>query len=154
MKMQNKKCGKKMNVLKKILLPLLFIVMGFFVFLFIYDYGYLFSKSERGHLTSMFFDLNKFEINIPEEQKNDCVISWNENIIYENGKLIRKNINASRYVYGDNYFTVLLNNASKKYYLFKPNNWEYHNFKFNISNDEILFWVDEEQKSEVGGLDF
>ena len=128
-------------MLKKILIPSFIIVIGIFAFFFIYNYGYLFEKDDSGHLASYFFNMNKFEIDISEENKNSCEIFWNDTIIYSNGKFLNKNINSERYVYGDNSFKVSINNKTKTYYFFKKNNWEYHNFKFSV-NEEISFWID------------
>lgn len=128
-------------MVKRIVIFSFFIVIGIFSFFLIYNYGYLFEKEERGHLASMLFNLNKFEIDISEENKSNCEIFWNDIIIYKDGKFLSKNINSSRYEYGDNCFKVSMNNKSKTYYFFKPNNWEYHNFKFSV-NEEISFWMD------------
>ena len=142
----DKNASNKKIFIKRFLISSICIFLGFFIFLFIYDYGYLFEKEERGHLASIFYNLNKFEIDISEE--NNCEILWNKTPIYKNGEFLSKNINLERYVYGDNYFKVSINNNSKYYYLFKPNNWEYHNFKFSISNEKINFWIDEKIQEE------
>ena len=144
----DKNASNKKIFIKRFLISSICIFLGFFIFLFIYDYGYLFEKEERGHLASIFYNLNKFEIDISEENKNNCEILWNKTPIYKNGEFLSKNINLERYVYGDNYFKVSINNNSKYYYLFKPNNWEYHNFKFSISNEKINFWIDEKIQEE------
>jgi hypothetical protein len=129
--------------LKRLLISFLCIFLIFLIYFFVnYGYCYLFDKEERGHLASIFFNLNKFEIDISEDNKNNCEIFWNRKVIYQNGAFLSKNINSERYVYGDNYFKVSINNVTKYYYLFKPNNWEFHNFKFSVSNDEIIFWID------------
>ena len=124
------------------------LLLGFLAFLFISDYGYLLKKEERGHLASIFFNLNKFEIDIAEKDKGSCEISWNEKPIYKDGKLLEKNINSARYEYGINCFCVSMNDDSRYFYFFKPNNWEFHKFKFSIADGEIKFWIDEAIQDE------
>ena len=150
----NKKIVSRRIILKRLLISSICIFLVFLIYFFVnYGYWYLFDKEERGHLASIFFNLNKFEIDISEDNKNNCEIFWNRTLIYQNGEFLSKNINSERYVYGDNYFKVSINNVTKYYYLFKPNNWEFHNFKFSVSNDEIIFWIDEKIINDVKNIE-
>ena len=139
---------------KILTLSIICCVVFLFVLLFFYNFGYLFfEKEENGHLASFLFDMNKYVIEIPEDKKESLKISWNGKTIYENKTFNKKNINYSRYIYGDNYFLITLDNVSKEYYFFKPNNWEFHEFKITInSNEEIQFWIDNTLQSESSSI--
>ena len=85
-------------------------------------------------------NLNDFEFRIPEDQK--CSILWNEKVIYENGKINRKNIRTARYLYGENFIEIKTDNFSKNYSFYKENNWNYYIFKIKVYNDDCAFWID------------
>ena len=92
-------------------------------------------------------NLNDFEFRIPEEKKS-CIVLWNENDIYENGRINRKNIQASRYLYGENNIEIKTENFSKKYGFYKDNNWDYFIFRISVYNDDCSFWIDGKIQNE------
>lgn len=136
--MRKKSGFKKISFLAIILL----IIFCGIIFIISTDVKYSFSKSELGHIFSIVLNLNDFEINVLSSEKNNYKIFWNEIVIYENGKIIRKNFNDARYIYGDNEIVVKSNGFYKQFDFYKFNNWEYHKFKINIYDNDALLWID------------
>ena len=102
---ENKRIVSRRIILKSLLISSLCIFLVFLIYFFVnYGYWYLFDKEERGHLASIFFNLNKFEIDIAEDNKNNCEIFWNRKVIYQNGEFLSKNINSERYIYMETIF--------------------------------------------------
>lgn len=121
----------KENFIRYTLLILSLII--FFLVVFIgTDFKFLFKNTEIGHAFSYMTNLNDFEFRIPEDQKKSCSILWNEKVIYENGKINRKNIRATRYLYGENFIEIKTDNFSKNYCFYKENNWNYYIFKIKV----------------------
>ena len=137
----------KENFIRYTLLILSLII--FFLVVFIgTDLKFLFKNTEIGHAFSYMTNLNDFEFRIPEDQKKSCSILWNEKVIYENGKINRKNIRTARYLYGENFIEIKTDNFSKNYCFYKENNWNYYIFKINVYNNYCTFWIDGKIQNE------
>lgn len=129
-------------------LLILSLILFFLVAFIGTDLKFLFRNTEIGHAFSYMINLNDFEFRIPEYQKKSCSIFWNEKVIYENGKINRKNIRAARYLYGENFIEIKTENFSKKYCFYKYNNWDYFIFRISVYNNECAFWIDGKIQNE------
>lgn len=126
------------------------VLINIFFFIFIHrfriseDRFYL-QNSEIGHCLSIFFDLNDYDFRFFDNDESKWNVYWNDEIIFSEGKLNRKNIKSVRYQYGDN--TVLIKNGEiqKKFYFYKYNNWSFYKFKIVAGKDNVNFYIDENE---------
>ena len=101
---------------------------------FVSTYGYLFrDEEEKGHLASIFFDLNNLNVHAESEILPEITILWNDRVVFENGRTKKP---FPRYEYGENIFEVHHGGKLvKQYSQYKFNNWAFFDYDFFITKE-------------------
>jgi len=104
-------------------------------FLSFFKPGGLFSKTTAAHALSYLFNMNRVQVIVSEGlERSQVRVTWDESVVIDRGRSVRKGMSRERYGYGNNTFRVFYGTKEiGGFAQYKFNNWHYHAYVFHLS---------------------